>query len=46
MENSVPKSPKNIPTTQTNPVNHQLMKKIGELQVETDQYKNLIKTMT
>ena len=45
MENSAPRSPKNM-TRQPQSANHQLMKKIGELQVEIDQYKNTIKAMT
>lgn len=44
MQSSVPRSPKPI-AKQAGP-NHQLMKKIGELQVEIDQYKNIIKSMT
>lgn len=53
MENSIPKTPKNFsknnqpnPNPNQNPVNHQLMKKIGQLQIEIDQYKILIKSMT
>ena len=47
MENSMPKSPKSIKAQNgTSPVNHQLMKKIGELQVQADHYKNTIKAMS
>ena len=50
LENSMPRSPKNVNKFQ-NPVqsssaNHQLMKKIGDLQVEIDQYKNTVKLMS
>jgi hypothetical protein len=39
----MPKDQQNI---QKSSVNHQLMKKIGELQVENENCKNVIKSMT
>ena len=43
MKSSMPRSPQ---TKQQNSANHQLMRKISEQQIEIDQYKNVIKTMT
>ena len=44
MKSSVPRSPK-LMKQNTGP-NHQLMKKVGQLQIQIDQYKNVIKTMS
>lgn len=43
MKSSMPRSPQ---MKQQNSANHQLMRKISEQQIEIDQYKNVIKTMT
>lgn len=45
MENSAPRSPK-VGGTGPSPVNHQLAKRIGELQVENEQLKQVVKTMS
>lgn len=43
IKSSLPKSPKVV---KQNSANHQLMRKIGQLQVEVEEYKRVIKTMT